>query len=318
MRSEVKPRSATQMTFEQGPFAQVRLDLADQAGAGGVPGPGPDPDRDPVAGDGHADDDLREVVAGVLGLAVGAEPGLAGPPLVVRGHPDAPGVAGNVLVCLFRLEIGAGRVEEKQVDFKIQQVGDLVVGLLGQAPLDGQEVVHGPVAGVVGDLVQPVDVHVAADPVRGGELGGRGQGTVRGQGEQDPLGLRAEPAPGHGPADGRVQAEPAPQLVQDVDPAGRARRGDRQLARLRRGQCLRGVQQPGQGRDQAADGVLVELVLPAEVVQHPRARPLRLGVPLVVGQLQVADRPGTGGPHGRLHVGHAPEATGTRTLGQIR
>ena len=50
----------------------------------------------------------------------------------------------------------------------------------------------------------------------------------------------------------------------------------------------------------------------------PRARPLRGLVPLVVGQLQVADRPGTGGPHGRLHVGHALEATGARTLGQIR
>jgi hypothetical protein len=79
-----------------------------------------------------------------------------------------------------------------------------------------------------------------------------------------------------------------------------------------------GVRQPRQRRDHAADRVRVELVLPAEVAEHPRARPACLRVPLVVGQLQVADRPGTGGPHGRLHVGHAPEATGTRTLGQIR
>ena len=127
-----------------------------------------------------------------------------------------------------------------------------------------------------------------------------------------------KPAPREGPADGAVQAEPVPQLVQDVDPAGRAGGRDRQLARLRRGEGLGGVQQPRQGRDQAPNRVLVDLVLPAEVVQDPRARPLRLLVPLVVGQLQVADRPGPGGPRGRLHVGHTPEATGVRHLGQIR
>ena len=201
--------------------------------------------------------------------------------------------------------------------FKVEQVGDLVAGLLGQDGLDGQQVVHRPVAGVVAGLVQAVDVHVAADPVGGGELGGGGQRPVRDQGEQDPLGIRAEPAAGQGRADGLTEPEAPPQLVQDVRPARGPGRGDRQLARLRRREGLRGVQQPGQGRHQAADRVLVELVFPAEVVQHPRAGPLRVLVPLVVGQLQVADRPGTGGPHGRLHVGHAPEATGTRTLGQI-
>ena len=94
----------------QGPFPQVGLDLADQAGVGGVPGPGPDADRDPVAGDGHADDDLGQVVAGVLGLPVRAEPGLACLVLAVRGYGLAARLARYVLVCLFCLEIGGCRV----------------------------------------------------------------------------------------------------------------------------------------------------------------------------------------------------------------
>jgi len=250
----VKPRSATQITFDrthsrrsfftcavgdpdhlrQDPFAQVLLHLPDQAGVGGVPGPGPHPDRDAVAGDRHPDDDLREVVAGVLGLAVGAEPGLAGFLIAAGRDPFAPVIARNVRIRVFRLEIRAGRVEEKEVYFQVQQVGDLVIRLFGQVGLDGQQVVHRPVAGIVGDLVEAVDVHVAADPCGGGELGGGGQGAVGGQGEQHPLSVRAEPAAGQGPADDLIQPEAPPHLVQDVRAAGRARSCDRQLARLRR------------------------------------------------------------------------------------
>jgi hypothetical protein len=200
--------------------------------------------------------------------------------------------------------------EEQQVNLKIEEVGDLEVRLLGHEGLDGQEVVRGPVAGVVGRGVQAVDVHVTADPLGRGKLGGRGQGTAGGQGGQDPLGVRVQPPPGQGLADGLVQAEPAPQPVQGVRAADGPRGRDRQLARLGRREGLGGVQHPRQRRHQAPDLVLVELVLPAEVVQDPRARPLRPGVPLVVGQLQVADLPRTGGPHGRLHVGHARKLPG--------
>ena len=99
------------------------------------------------------------------------EPGLAGLLLAAGRDPFSPLIAGNVLIGLFRLEIRAGRIEEKQVDFKVQEVGDLEVRLLGQAPPDRGEMVHGPVAGIVIDFVQAVDVHVLADPVRGGKLG---------------------------------------------------------------------------------------------------------------------------------------------------
>ena len=67
----------------QGPVPHVVLDLADQFRVAGVAGPGPDPHRDPLAGHGHPDDDLGQVVAVVLALAVGAEPDVAH---VVGGH----------------------------------------------------------------------------------------------------------------------------------------------------------------------------------------------------------------------------------------
>ncbi len=74
VRLEVKPRSATHTILARRPVPQVVLDLADQRGVGGVPGPAPDPDRDPAPGDGHADHDLGQVIAVVLGLAEHAEP----------------------------------------------------------------------------------------------------------------------------------------------------------------------------------------------------------------------------------------------------
>ena len=183
------------------------------------------------------DDDLRQVGAGVLGVPVGAEPCLAGRVLAAGRDGLAARIARNVLVCGFCLEIGGCRVEKEQVYFKIQEVGDLVVRLLGQDRLDLQEPVHHPVAGVVAGLVQAVDVHVLADPLGGGQLGRCRQGAVGDQGEQDPLGIGVRPAPAAGPggqgAGGHlVQAEPAPQPVQGVRAAHGPRRGDRQLARL--------------------------------------------------------------------------------------
>jgi hypothetical protein len=126
----------------------VGADLPDQVGVRGVPRPGPHPDRDAVPGDRHPDHHLRQVVAGVLRLAVDAEPGLLHGALAVLADALA------VLVARYR-----------------------------------------------------------------------------------------------------VVAEPAPQLVQDVGAAGRAGRRQRQLAARRRGDRAGGVQQPGQGRDQALDAL---------------------------------------------------------------
>src|ERR1035438_3968935 len=106
------------------PVPHVVLDLADQLGVSGVPGPGPDPDRDPAAGDGHADHDLGQVVAVVLGVAEHAEPArlravLAGralvpaalAPVLAAGDGIAVLVPRHWLVLGVQLEVGAGGVE---------------------------------------------------------------------------------------------------------------------------------------------------------------------------------------------------------------
>ena len=177
------------MTLRQAPVAHVVLDLPDQRGVGGVPGPAPHPDRDPVPGDGHPDHDLGQVVAVVLGLAPGAEPGLLA---VFRIMPAGDGaavlVAGDGLVGLFRLEVGGGRIEEQQVNFKVQQVRDLVEDLPFQLVSDLQQPVHRPVARIVRRGGQAGDQDVLADPAGGGQLGRRCQRPVRDQGEQHPLG----------------------------------------------------------------------------------------------------------------------------------
>ena len=60
----------------------------------------------------------------------------------------SPGVVG-----LLDLEVGGGGVEEQQVDLEVQQVGHREVHGLGQVGFDLEEPVHGPVEGVLVDLV---------------------------------------------------------------------------------------------------------------------------------------------------------------------
>jgi hypothetical protein len=134
------------------------------------------------------DHDLRQVISGVLGLAVGAEPdtvaafGILG----CRGRVAAP-VADHRRIGVLDLEIRAGGIEKKQVNLEIKQVGDLMVDRLGQLVTDLEQPVHRPVTGVVADLVQPVDMDVAADPFRGSQFRRRSQSPVGDQREQHPL-----------------------------------------------------------------------------------------------------------------------------------
>ena len=196
-----------------------------------------------------------------------AEPGLVGLLLAAVGHALPVLVARHFPVGLLSLEVGGGGVEEKPVHFEVQQVGDLEVRLPGQAGLDGEQVVHRPVAGLLVYLAEPVDVDILGDPPGGGKLGGGGQGAVGGQREQHPLHLRVEPAAGQLPADHLVQAQAAPDPVQHVGAAQRPGTADRQLAG--RGGCT--APAGSSSRDSAAtsrlDRVLVQLVLAAEGVQ---------------------------------------------------
>jgi hypothetical protein len=99
--------------------------LPDQRRIAGVPGPAPHADRDAVPGDGHADHDLGQVVAVVLGLAGGAEPRGLAVLRVIAASGVTVLVAGGRGVGLLCLEVGGGRVKEEQVHLKVEQVRDL-------------------------------------------------------------------------------------------------------------------------------------------------------------------------------------------------
>src|SRR5206468_3047502 len=103
------------------------------------------------------------------------------------GDADAVCAAGDGLVFLPGLEVGGGGVEEQQVNFEVQQAGEVVEDLLLQLVLDLQQPVHRPVAGIVRRGGQAGDQDVLADPAGGGQLGGRSQRPVRDQREQHPL-----------------------------------------------------------------------------------------------------------------------------------
>ena len=272
-----------------------------------LPGPAPHPDRDPAAGDRQPDHDLRQVITAVLGLAVSTEPGgLVRVGAVFASGLLAPPVPQHRLVGLVQLEIGAGGVEEQQVHLQVQQVRHLVVDLPFQPAADRIQPVHRPVARVIAGLGEPVDVHVAAHPLRRGQLGGRGQRPVGDQPEHDPLGRRAvprpAPAPGTQPGQDGVDAQPVPQRVQHVGAAVGPGLGEHQPVRRGGGHQFRGIQQPGQRPDQPPDRLLVQLVLAAEAVQQLRHRPARGSVPLVVRKVQVADLAALDLAARRLHV----------------
>jgi hypothetical protein len=200
-----EPAVADPHDTRQGPLPQVVLGLPDQRGVGGVPRPGPHPHRDAGAGDRHPDHDLGQVTAGVLAVAPGTEPRLArlflfgvgrvcgglGRGLAVGQHLAA-GVAGHRRVGVGGLEVGAGGVEEQQVDLEVEQRGhrpeDFLLYLRGG--LD--QPVHRPVALVLADPLLAVgeagDERPSEQPRRGGQLAGRLDRPRGDQREQHPLG----------------------------------------------------------------------------------------------------------------------------------
>src|SRR5450759_1744057 len=93
-------------------------------------------------------------------------------------------------------------------------------------------------------------------------------------------------AAAQGPGQDLGQAEPPPQTVERPGAAQRARLGEAQLRRRGGDERLARWQGARQGADQAADRIPVELVLPAEVVEHADLRAAGRRVPLVVGELE--------------------------------
>jgi hypothetical protein len=200
------------------------------------------------------------------------------------------------------LEVGAGGVEEQQVDLEVEQVGDgeehrLLHPGVGVG-LDQQ--VHRPVGLVLVHPLEPGDRDVVGGPLRGGQLRGRVDGPVRDQREQHPLHIRGEPAPAEHGAQRGVDPEGLPQPVEQPRRSGRPRLDQPQPfpGSIRAGRGGRVGTGLGVGfaevavdrADQSAQPVGVESVLPPKVEQH--VRPGRRAHPLVVRQCQVAhDRP---------------------------
>ena len=113
----------------QPPAAQVALDLADDGLVAGVPGPHPHADGDPLAGDGQADDDLRQIGPVVLGVPAAAQPrraladsiSVSGGGVVGR---DVVELAAVLVVAVADFEVRRGGVEEDHVDLEVQQCRD--------------------------------------------------------------------------------------------------------------------------------------------------------------------------------------------------
>ena len=124
------------------------------------------------------------------------------------------------------LEVGGGGVEEQQVDFQVQQVRRRPVHRLGQVGLHLQQPVHRPIAAVIVDIVQAGDGDALGHPLRGGQLRGRLQRPVGDQCEQHPLHPGIDTAPAEQPLQRGVDAEAAPQLIEDVGAAHRTRVGE--------------------------------------------------------------------------------------------
>ncbi len=187
-------------------------------------------------------------------------------------------------------EVGAGGVEEQQVDLEVQQVRDgeehgllhlrLGVGL--------DEQVHRPIRLVLIHAVQPRDRRVMRGPLGRGQLRTRVDAAVRDQREQHPFDVGGEPAPAQHLAQRDVDAELTPQPVEQP---GRAERagvddGQRVADRLTHVLAAGGLTQVAvDRRDEATQAVRVEPILPAQVEQHLRLRDAL--DPTVVRQLHV-------------------------------
>jgi hypothetical protein len=142
--------------------------------------------RDPVPGDRHPHDDLRQVRAGVLALAQAAEPGFVSR-LTAGRRAAAVLIPGQHLIGMPGLQNTWRSCRKKQISLEVQQAGQVVVHLLAEVGFHRVQLVHRPVAGVVAELGKAVDVHVARHPPGGGQLAGGRQRPAGHQREQGAL-----------------------------------------------------------------------------------------------------------------------------------
>ncbi len=153
---------------------------------------------------------------------------------------DAPAALGDAALNLFlravpvivildqllrqrvRLPVGRAGVEEQQVNLQVQQAGDREEHLLLQPSKCGVQEVHRPVAGIIGDLGEPLDERPLRYPGAAGELRQRlDRQTVGDHREDRPLhrlGLKTPPAARRDdrPADPKALPQPVGQPAEPI------------------------------------------------------------------------------------------------------
>jgi hypothetical protein len=124
LAAEAKPRSATHTIFDRVQSRISSLTWRISVESAVLPGQHHTRTGIGVPGDGHTDHDLRQIVAGVLRLPPGLKPrhghavAVAVAVAVVLGRRVAPSVACHGGVGVLQLEVGAGGVEEQQIDLE--------------------------------------------------------------------------------------------------------------------------------------------------------------------------------------------------------
>ena len=241
----------------------------------------------------------------VLGVPEQPRALLSGQAVAVLAVLAVPGHFGQLGGDL-HLPVGGGRVHEDDVDVQVEQVCHRVEDLGGDLLQRGEQEVHGPVGGIVGEPRTALDEHPLGHPPGGGQLGGRLQRPLRGQREDHPLGrLTVQPPPGRNAADGLPDLQPLPQPVQHPGPAQPPGVENLHLTTRRRSDRQLRFQEPADGGDQPPQRLPVHQVRPAEVVDHLGDRAAGPRVSLVVRQLQVRHHGAVFVPPPRLSQVHA-------------
>jgi hypothetical protein len=159
----------------QPPVAERVLDLADDHLIGRVAREDEAAHRDPLLGDGHPDDHLRQVG-----------------PVILRVAEDAEAV----LALGLDLKVRRGRVEQDQVDLEVQEIRDREEHLALHLPITVEQEVHRAVEDLrigakLADAGQP---DVVLRPLERRQLRHRRERAVGDQTEDQPLHQRGDPS----------------------------------------------------------------------------------------------------------------------------
>jgi len=166
-------------------------------------------------------------------------------------------------------EVGRGGVDEDHVTGQVQQRRRAIEDALRDLGKRVQQKVHRGIGRVIVEGGTAKERDALFGPVRRGELGARLETAVSDEREQHLLDDVGGEAPSLRAAHQRVgDAEPLPERAQHVGAAETPRVDDFDLASRCRTNRLGGLQEPRDRRDEAGQGLAIDMVGAAEVVDH--------------------------------------------------